>query len=342
MNRIKVVIYILIISLFILDSKTTISGMHEGIQLCLQSAIPALFPFLVFTPIVNSQLPDFIIHLIKPIGKLCGIPRGGESLFLLGLLSGYPNGARLIAESWTRKQLNKQDALRMLGFCNNAGPAFLFGVCGAILPSKAVWALFAIHAVSAIITGILLPNKSKNRIQLQSDKPITVTSAIQPAIKVMAQICAWILLFRVLQAFLKKYIAFLLESEIINPLLGMLEVTSGILSVDPQSPAGFKFICIAVFLACGGLCVAAQTISVTKQLGTGYYFPGKILQSAISLLLSCFMQYTLFDKNQCIPVPWGIIVITLFIIIFLLLYLYRKKTVAISNIMMYNAVRIKK
>jgi hypothetical protein len=51
-------------------------------------------------------------------------------------------------------------------------------------------------------------------------------------------------------------------------------------------------------LSFGGLCIFLQTASVTGDLGLGDYFPGKILQSMISIVLSTFAQYILFDVQN--------------------------------------------
>ena len=49
-----------------------------------------------------------------------------------------------------------------------------------------------------------------------------------------------------------------------------------------------RFLLASVFLGFGGVCVGMQTVSVTGQAGldTGAYFPGKVLQAAISALLA--------------------------------------------------------
>lgn len=342
MKRLKPLLYIAILSVLILDCKTAANGIREGIDLCLLSVIPALFPFLVITPMANAIIPNWVIRWIRPMGKLCGIPSGGESIFILGLLSGYPNGARMIAESWENKHLSRRSALRMLGFCNNAGPAFIFGVCGAILPMNAIWGLWFIHISSAIITAILLPKSDMEQVQLQTPNKAKFTSVLESAINTMGNICAWILIFKMVISFLNKYASHFIDQTLLEFIYGAMEITNGILSMNPQQVPGYKFIYISVFLAWGGLCVAAQTMTVTKKLGVGYYFPGKILQSAISFTLACGLQYIFFEAEQCFPISISLLTIIILCIIVLGVYLRRKKTVAFPKKIMYNTPTVKK
>ena len=76
--------------MIILDTKTAIQGSREGIRLCLQTVIPALFPFFILSGIVNNFLWGKHLPLLHPLAALCKIPKGSESLLVLGLIGGYP------------------------------------------------------------------------------------------------------------------------------------------------------------------------------------------------------------------------------------------------------------
>lgn len=339
MQRLKSMIYFFILCVIILQHDIATTGMREGIELCINSVIPALYPFLVITPMINGAIPPIMYAWIKPLRKICGIPMGGESIFLLGMLSGYPNGARMITDARKNGQLDKYTASRMLGYCSNAGPAFLFGICGNLLPAHAVWMLWAIHIISALITAALLPRQQSSVVEIKWIKKMRITDSIIHASKTMLLICAWILVFRTISAFITKWMSNIISPAIYEVINAALELTTGILLMDQKHTLGYRFIFTASNLAFGGLCVAAQTISVTKGLGSGYYFPGKIIQTAISFLFAYILQFIIFPSAQLFIIPLYIHLFVFLILICILIYLH-KKTVAFADNMMYNAIEI--
>ena len=79
------------ILILIFDSKTALLGAREGLTLCSYTVIPSLFPFLVLSILLTDALSGSSLRLFKPIGKLCKMPEGSESLILIGLLVVIPS-----------------------------------------------------------------------------------------------------------------------------------------------------------------------------------------------------------------------------------------------------------
>ena len=96
--------------IIILDTKTAMSGAIEGIQLCIWTVLPSLFPFFILSGIINSNLLGISIRPLRPLTKLCKIPKGGESLLLLGYFAGYPVGAQLITQEYYNGKLSAETA----------------------------------------------------------------------------------------------------------------------------------------------------------------------------------------------------------------------------------------
>ena len=119
-------------SIIIIDNRSATSSISEGIALCMQTVIPSLFPFLILSKIINNCFIGESIFIMKPICRICKIPTGTESILLIGLMSGYPVGAKLVAQAYAAGNITKTDAMRLLGFCSNAGPAFFFGLLSKI------------------------------------------------------------------------------------------------------------------------------------------------------------------------------------------------------------------
>lgn len=271
----------------ILDARTALDGANEGIRLCLYSVIPSLFPFLVLSALLTGALIGTKGSFPRPIGQLCGIPEGAEALLAVGLLGGYPVGAQNIAQLYRDGKLSKGDAERMLGFCNNAGPAFLFGIVASHFSQpQAGWMLWIIHILSAKFVGMLLPGSSTGKVCSGVRPHTNLSGAMSQSIRVMGQICGWVVLMRVLISFLEKWLLWLFPVEVQVLLSGLLELTNGCCSLNLIDSEELRFIVASVMLSFGGICVLMQTASVTGSLGLGMYLPGKLLQTAISLLLT--------------------------------------------------------
>lgn len=299
----------------ILDARTAAAGAAEGIRLCIQVVIPSLFPFFVLSSLLTGSLTGRPLSVLRPVGRLCGIPEGAEGLLLAGALGGYPVGAQGIAQAYGAGALHREDARRMLGFCCNAGPAFLFGMGASLFdrPELPV-ILWAIHLLSAVLVGMVLPGKSQGRTSPPSAKAPTLAQAVPQSIMAMAGVCGWVVLTRVMLAFLDRWCLWLLPPLGKTLVYGLLEITNGFAALPQTTPEGLRFVLCSVFLALGGICVAMQTGSVTARQGlsTGAYLPGKLLQAAFSLCLAGMAQYFLFAPAQRLPFPVWLPVFPLF------------------------------
>ena len=285
--------------ILILDSKTALAGGVAGVQICMMQVIPALLPFFVLSILISTAFTGADIPLLRPLGKLCRMPRGSESLLILGLLGGYPAGAQGVCQAYQQGQLTKADARRLLGFCSNAGPAFLFGIASAVFPYSWIpWALWGIHIGSAFLTGLLLPGGAKAEARIPSKRSVGLTQALEQAIRIMAKVCGWIILFRMLQSFLDRWFLWMLPLTARIGVIGLLELANGCLELPTIADIGLRAVLCSAFLSLGSLCVTMQTVSVTGSLGLGMYIPGKLLQCTASVLLTLLMQWIFLPESQ--------------------------------------------
>ena len=271
----------------ILDAKTALEGAGDGIRLCLFSVIPALFPFIVISILLTGALSGGNNTLLRPLGKLCGIPAGAESLLVVGLLGGYPVGAQSVARLYGDGQMSAVDSKRMLGFCSNAGPAFIFGIlasqCDDPLAGGKLW---GIHILSALLVGMLLPGGTSGNVRSTRNATPSMVDAMSQSLRSMGQICGWVVLLRVALAILQKWFLWALPKEVQVILSGALELTNGCLSLAEIGSQDLRFVVASAMLSFGGVCVMMQTASVVGSLGLGMYLKGKLMQTAISILLA--------------------------------------------------------
>ncbi len=282
--------------LLILDGRTALEGAVQGIQLCIQSVIPSLFPFFFLSALMMGAFSGSGWKFLVPVGRWLGIPRGAESILLPAFLGGYPTGAQAVYQAWKDGGLPTTQAERLLAFCNNAGPSFLFGILsrefpGLIYPGL----LWLIHFLSAVFTAILIPGDTEARVCIPPNKS-NPTGAMESSLRTMALVCGWVILFRVLISFLQKWLFAFLPAFWIPLISGLLELTNGCTLLSCISDIKLRFLVCSVMLSFGGACVTMQTWSVTGDLSKKFYIAGKTLQS----LFSCIISYALLSKTYWI------------------------------------------
>ena len=312
-------------AVIILDTKTVICGAQEGIQLCIETIIPALFPFIILSGIISSSLLGQSINLIRPIGRICKIPKGAESILLLGFLGGYPVGAQIITQAYLSGSISKITAKRMLGFCNNAGPAFLFGMFSVVFSRPIIsWVLWGIHILSALTVGFLLPGEAESICNIEQTEPISPQTALKNAIKTISLICGWVIVFRIIICFCDKWFLWRFPKNFQVIISGILELSNGCIFLDEIPSEALRFIYASGIIAFGGLCVGMQTKSVTQDLSNGFYFLGKFLQTLFSVLFSTLAAPALFDEKST-TLYWSICLGVLLDIGIAIYFIFRKK-----------------
>ena len=135
-----------------------------ALSLCAKVIVPSLFPFFVCANLFCA------LHLTQPLERalsgvmqpVFGVPGSGAAALVVGLTGGYPSGAQTIAALYAAGSIDKKSAGRLLLFCNNCGPAFIFGVVGpAVFGSRlAGLLLYIVHCTSALLLGTLPRKKT--------------------------------------------------------------------------------------------------------------------------------------------------------------------------------------
>lgn len=323
----------------ILDSKTAISGAREGLALCIQSVIPSLMPFIFLSQLLVNALIGQNSRIFALLEQILHIPHGSGSIYVAGLLGGYPTGAQLVAQAYRDGVLSRKDANRMLFFTSNAGPAFIFGILSTAFSNSVIpWVLWLIHISSSVLVAQIIPGAYKRQTLIPRASTLSLASALKRTVMVMAQICGWVTLFKVLCIFIDRWFLFILSDEVHIWVTGLLELTAGCTDLPQIKSEGLRMILSSAFLSFGGLCVAMQTAGVCSQLQLKNYLLGKILQSLVSILMGSIAQYFLCEPTQTVqihPMIWFIIGLPLAFFV-----LYLRKSEKNSSISRPNGVQL--
>ncbi len=320
----------------ILDTKTALGGASEGIELCMQTVIPSLFAFIFLSILLTNALSGQPLAVLRPLCRVLNIPKGAESLLLIGLVGGYPVGAQCVADARRTGTISAKCARRLLAFCSNAGPSFIFGIGSHLFTDRWMcWALWAIHIFSAIIVGCLVQGADEPFNQNTKNASSSVTQALPKATRAIGIICGWVVIFRVLIAFCKRWFLWMLPGWLQCLFCGVIELTNGCCSLAQIADPKMRFILYAMFLGFGGVCVTMQTYSVTEGADASLYLPGKILQAVISTLLAGAI-ISREIRPYCICV---------LVILFTAIYFSRKKLqkrIAFRVLALYNSTKFRR
>ena len=156
----------------ILFSSTNLIAAKNGLTLWVTAVIPSLFPFFVATELLSyTNVVAFLGKLLNPIMRpLFHVPGEAGFAFLMGLISGYPVGAKIVSHFMEQGICTKEEAERMLAFTNNSGPLFIIGTVGITLfgNTQVGILLFVTHILACISVGIVLrlfSSSSNNKIR---------------------------------------------------------------------------------------------------------------------------------------------------------------------------------
>ena len=265
---------------------------REGVALCLQTVLPSLFPFFVLSSLlVQSDVPRLLSRAMAGVMyPLFGVSGAGASALILGLLGGYPVGARTVAELYGRGEIAREEAEQLLAFCNNSGPGFFLGVCGtAVFGSARAGAyLYLIHVGAALVTGILLRRdlglprrKAVSRQRAPFDLAAALPAAVQGSFAAVGSVSAFVIFFMVLLRLPRA------------ALFGFVEMTNGVNAL-PATRTGFV-LCAAI-MNWGGLSVQAQTCAMLagSALSARRCVIGKAVQALAGVPLALLAAQRLF------------------------------------------------
>ena len=296
------IIFILYLFFLVLFTKSNFNAAKKGITLWANNVVPSLFPFFVAVELLkHTNLIYFLsIKLDKYMKPIFNLPGVASFPFVMGLISGYPVGAKIVSDLYSNNLCTQKEAERMLAFTNNSGPLFIIGTVGCSFYSNTSIGILLLisHILSSICVGIILgiisriksaTNKftanstqsaSTNNFSslLQDDIKIAdlggiLGSAIVSAIKSILMIGGFVTIFSVILSILNNtkiltIISYFISNIFhINPdyivglLTGFLEFTNGLYKI---STINNKMLSINLILS--SFIIGFGGISVTLQV----------------------------------------------------------------------------
>ena len=355
-NSISFVFTLLFGIFLVLHPRESINGVTSGIRMCLNTLVPALFPFIFFSCImVNSGIFQILGKLLSPVSKfLFFLPPSSSSVILLSMIGGFPVGARGIKDLFERNEINSEQAERMLLFCVNAGPAFILGVIGnSLIKNLEIASIILVSqilssVIIASILGILAKVKigkiysSNNKVQKENFTESIIKSCESSSMSII-QMCTLVIIFNIFSIFLDNLQILSYCSRVLSYLKFPGEISDCFPQIIMEVTKSCKMISsygvfpslLSFATSWGGLCVHFQVFSIMKNLKINYlkFFAFRFLNACLSSFLTFILikiQNISFDFRK-IEVPqtsthvFGSVALVVFCLIFLLDLKLKKK-----------------
>lgn len=297
----KILCTFILITLIIINPETASNGIKNGITLLLSTIIPSLFPFLVLSSYIASSKSFNLIS--KFFGRLTTkffkINPEGFIPVLMGLLGGYPIGAKVTADLYKSNRLTQNEAERLMLFTINSGPAFTITAIGTGMLGNYYSGLILYFStvLTSLTIGFLcrfLSDKkeiSKDNVLTQGREFAFINSVSSGAAAII-NISAWVLTFSCISAIINSF-NFNYDFKIF--LNSVLEVTNGckICAADMSLPV------ISAVLGFGGFSVICQCSPYLKECNIRIknFIASRVLNGALSAFYT-FQLLDLFPQAQ--------------------------------------------
>jgi len=314
--KIKSLILPSLICLFMLCllifSRNNLAAAKSGLILWANSVLPSLLPFFIATELLGytNIVPLCGKLLNKLMRPIFNVPGEGAFALLMGIISGYPVGAKIVSNLKEQNLCTDIEAERLISFTNNSGPLFIVGTVGIGLfyNFSIGLILFITHILSCLTVGFLFRwwGKSKDKSYRVSDYSINssalsfcnlgeiLSKSIISSINTILMIGGFVVLFSIIISMLNTSHLLMLLSSILSfigipdylslgLLTGFIEVTNGISFICNSNYASinFQIILCSFVLGFGGFSVLLQVLSITSKANISIkpYFFGKLLQA---------------------------------------------------------------
>lgn len=268
-------------------------SVKSALSLCANVIIPSVFPFIVISDFLYAYMYFSPKDLIGgAFEKLFKINRAGLYAFVLGILCGFPLGVKCTSELYKSGKISRDEAERLIGFCNNTGPAFLVSGIGLGLRKNANDGLFLyfVMVLSAVITGIVFSrgrHLQKGCSENLRQNSFSFTASIKNAGVNTLHICSYLTFFACIVGMLRNTIG---ENYTYLSIIPFLEVGSAtsILSKTRLLSPRLSLALSSFAVGFSGFSVHLQALSFISDtdIRTGMYFIMKLFEGVLSFMLT--------------------------------------------------------
>lgn len=287
------------ILIFLLFAPHILRYVKEGLSLCFNVIIGSVFPFMILTDIITATSHlERISWLCKFFERLFKINGCAISAFIIGIICGFPIGVKVSVDLYKRGCISKNECERLIGFCNNTGPAFIISGIGAGMRGSICDGIILYFSmiISAIICGIIL-SRNKKTTSKSIDKAKSYydfSASIKSAALNTLYICAFIVFFSIVCGILNSTIKNGIIYSIIIPFIEISNSAKALSQAVFFTP-NIQMIFTSFAISFSGISVHMQAKSfiIGTDICMKTYYKAKLLQGFISALITSFLVITI-------------------------------------------------
>lgn len=272
--------------------ETAGQGISDGVDICLGTLIPSLYPFLIVSSLmINLNITAIFERYLSGLSKaLFNLPGKCVGVILLSLTGGFPVGGKMVRELYLRGEISEIQAKRLLLFCVCPGPAFTISSVGFYMlgSKKAGLIIYISLVISSLLMGIVLRffteyDSYKYRENFAEEPPgfsDALLGSVSSGSSSMLSICAWVIIF----SCVNKLIEIMpLTSGFKLFLFCITEVTNGCLVSCGNLPVPI----IAGIIGFGGICTHFQVMSAVTavKLKYKYFITARVVNAGLAVFI---------------------------------------------------------
>ena len=318
--------------------RESLAAARDGLALWAGNVLPGALPFVIGANVLMSLgAVSFLGAALEPLMKSAfKMPGAAGFALAIGLVSGYPIGAKVVCEMRLRGELSRSQAQRLISFANNAGPLFILGVVAAgMFSSRNLgYFLLAVHYGGALAVGLLMRifwvkgDEEKNfdrqfPLHVRAIRAMEIArrkdgqslgqifgQSVSKAVETMLLIGGFIVLFSVVSTILQLtgFFRLLPFPQALRDgfMSGLIEMTGGIGMLSRQGISRGVITLTAGLLGFGGTSILFQSVSFISKtdISAALFVAAKAAHGLFSAALAALL-YPLFAvalKNEAVSV----------------------------------------
>ena len=285
---------LLLLAALLLSPAAALAGARQGLDIWWGRVLPALLPSMLAVRLTQNM---GLLRLTE------AHPRG-QLLAAIGfsLVSGAPNGAKLLHALVEDGSLSRREADRLLPLVNAVSPAFLLSIIASeLLKNKALFLPMAIAFYGCVLCGVFLQIYRKSvyfpHVCHRETKSLPFSAALSSAIETgmldMLKIGGCILFVCTLLSLTRPLVP---TEGAYAALAGCMEVSVGASALGALRLKTSLLIGASAF---GGLSLALQTMCCYPGLQPIPYLLKKLLLGVLAGL-SCYLLLPLFPSVETV------------------------------------------
>ncbi|NLC87543.1 MAG: sporulation integral membrane protein YlbJ [Clostridiaceae bacterium] len=326
-------IFCLFIFFLVIFSKSNLVASKSGLLLWANNIVPSLLPFFIATELLSytnviTKLGKILNPIMKPVFNVPGV---GSYALIMGIISGYPTGAKIVVDLNKNGLCSNEESERLLAFTNNSGPLFILGTVGISLfgNTQIGFLLLITHILSCISVGIVFrfwkinsnSHYNINKYNYSNIKTDNIcfsnlgdilSKSIISSVKTIVMIGGFVVLFSVILSILKNSNFLILLGKFLFPIFnflgikdfefttsfisGCFELTNGLLQLIniPSKLISTNIVLSSFLLGFGGISVLLQVNSIIakSRISIKPYIYGKLLHGLFAAFYTLIFIYS--------------------------------------------------